>query len=333
MGFCLCGPSAIEFWRHYDNCIPGMCVFGHTLGAGPMLPEAFPSNRLRPLRRLSGLVVDEDVLASLDRRLLGLDEASPIHVLVHRSGRRQLSKVVVHTVSSELPAGSLLVVEPGMCVVSPEYAILQAAACCTEVDLLLLIQEFCGCYSIQSSRDGLFMRHPLTSIERIKHFISNARNLKGLRKVQKMIAYAADGSGSPRETAVALLMHLPKRYGGFGFPRACLNLSVDLGECGAILWGKRNAFDLVWEDARVIVEYDGRGSHATTAQRDRDNARRNAAVAKGYVVYVLTDERLCNVEHVHAIAVAAAKALGFRLVIQREDFREKHLLLRKALGI
>ena len=55
MKLCLSGPSAVQFWRNYDNRIPGVCVFGHTLGAGPVLAEAFPSAFLSPFRRLDEL--------------------------------------------------------------------------------------------------------------------------------------------------------------------------------------------------------------------------------------------------------------------------------------
>ena len=332
--FCLSGVSAIEFWRHYDSRIPGTCVFGHTLGAGPTYAEAFPSSHFRSLRRTSALDVDRDILASLDRERFGLSDVGPIHLLVERDCRRKLKgDLVVHTVSCELPAGSILIVENGMCVASPELAILQVSSSFSELDLLLLIYEFCGCYSLGGFSADLLMRHPLTSVEALSRMLSQGRNLKCSSKLQKVLAFAMNGSGSPRETAVALLMHLPKRYGGFGLPRSELNLSVDLGKEGAALWGKRNAFDMVWREARIVVEYDGREAHSSEAQRDRDNARRNAAAAQGYAVYVFTEERLRSVDHVCVIAAAIAKRLGFRLVFQRGDFWERHMKLRTALRL
>lgn len=332
MRLCLSGPSAIHFWRNYDNCIPGVAVFGHTLGAGPSLAEAFPSAFLPSFQRLDELDATRDLVAMCGLHRWGFCQGQLVHALVMRDHRRKSSEaLMVHTCSGSLPERAVLAVEPGLCVASPEFAILQMAPHCSDLELLLLIQEFCGCYSIGRSGEGLRMRHPLTSVESIGRMASKAQGLKGLGRVRKVLPFAVDGSGSPRETALALLMCLPKRYGGFGVPAPRMNVALDLGGEAALLWEKRNAFDLVWEDARVVIEYDGRAAHATNEQRDRDNARRNAAAMRGYTVFVLTDERLRSLNQVYAIAKSLSKALGFRLVFQDDRFRERHLALRQVL--
>lgn len=330
MSFCICGPTAIEFWRHHDNRLPNTPVFGHTPGSGPALSEAFPRNALPHLKNPDDLAADFKRIRTYNLSRWGINTGNSVHILVSRKHRaRPSAPFLVHSSSGIHPKGFILVIEGDLCITSPEYTILQAAQYHDEIGLLLLAQEFCGCYSIQ--RDGqLLMRHPLTSSRMIEDAAEKMADMKGVTKLRKILPLIIDGAGSPRETAVALTMCLPKRYGGYGLPRPVLNKSLDL-ESGTLIWGKGNAFDLVWEKSRVVIEYDGREAHKSPEQQDRDNARRNALVVAGYSPFVVTEERLRDIGHMYAIAKASADALGFRLVFRDPDFRRKHLALMRRL--
>ncbi len=334
MSFCLCGPSAIEFWRHYDNRIPGTRVFGHTVGAGPTLPQAFPGNFLTPLPDLDLLDSDASAIKTYDLQRWGISPAKPVHVLIRRSTRKKSnSNVIFHTCPETFPSNAVLVVDGNLCVLSPEYTLLHAARERDDLGLLLLAQEFCGCYSIVAPEAPLLMRHPLTSAQSLERALATASNVSGAKRIRKIIPLIMDGSGSPRETAVALLMCLPKRLGGYGLPIPTLNLSIELGAKGSLLWEKGNAFDLVWSQARAAIEYDGRDAHKEPEQRDRDNARRNALTTDGYTLFVVTEGRLRDVRHMYAIAKSAAEILEHRLVFRDPEFRRKHLeLLNRLLG-
>lgn len=334
MSFCLCGPSAIAFWRHYDNRIPGTRVFGHTTGAGPTLPQAFPSNFLMPLANLSLLDSDTSAIKAHDLQRWGISPHEPTHVLVRREARRKSnSSVIFHTCPESFPDNAILVVEGNLCVLSPEYTLLQATRERDDLGLLLLAQEFCGCYSITAPNAPLLMRHPLTSAHSIERALSGASSLWGIKRLRRIIPLIMDGSGSPRESAVALLMCLPKRLGGYGLPAPTLNLSIGLKGRGSLLWEKGNAFDLVWSQARTAIEYDGRDTHKTPEQRDRDNARRNALAAEGYTLFVVTEGRLKDVRHMYAIAKSSAERIGHRLVFKDSDFRRKHLEVMNRLTL
>ena len=102
-----------------------------------------------------------------------------------------------------------------------------------------------------------------------------------------------------------------------------MNVNLVLGPSASRLWGRGNAFDLVWRDERVIVEYDGFIGHSTDSDRDRDQRRREAAQAAGYNVYVLNKRRLENVADTYAVVERVAERLGRRLRFA-PGFREKH---------
>ncbi len=331
---CLYGTSACWFWRRYDVRLLEH-VFGHSAGSGPTLQEAFPAFRFPSIDSIEGFgrIPDYAVLQKLDG--LGRNPEDPLHVLVPRSRKANKSRgVVAHSMVKDPPEGSLLRCGKSLYVSSPELTLVQMASDLSFFECLLLAYEFCGCYSLRPDLEsGLLMRHPLTSVEALSSFLGKAQGLTGASALKRLLPFVADGSGSPRESAAVLIFCLPKRYGGFGLPLPKMNLNVDLGAGASLLWGKENAFDLVWEKAKVVLEYDGSLGHSSDLQRDRDQRRREALAASGYAVFVLNKRRLESISDTYAVVKAVATRLGHRLRFD-EGFRGRHLELRSAvLGV
>lgn len=80
------------------------------------------------------------------------------------------------------------------------------------------------------------------------------------------------GVESPRETALRLLLV----RGGLPEPTCGLEVFDDRGRIG---W-----FDMVWPDARVIVEYDGDQHRTDPAQYDKDITRFDRGTAAGWSI-------------------------------------------------
>ena len=329
---CLYGPSAIALWRHFDNRVPGVRVFGHTVNAGPSLPDAFPSKNLESCCDLTDFGVDADLLEACDLRSFGLSRSS-IHLLVDRSLRnKRVRGVKLHSTCESLPKGALLRVAPGVFCVSPEYLFVRYAMEADFLSAVLLGFELTGCYALR--RDipgGLLQRHPICSANSIERLLAKCKGMRGVEKAARALRYVVDGSGSPRETALVMLLCLPMRYGGFGLPFPQMNVRLDLGKGGGLFWGAANAFDLVWKDARLIVEYDGAETHAGDESRDRDNLRRDASIVAGYTVIGVSRRQLATVEGGYAVACAVAKKLGKQLRFRSCGFRERHLELRRRV--
>lgn len=329
MKICLCGQSAISTWRHYDNRAPYVPVFGHTTGFGPTYPKAFPSEHLGPGPALTDFVCNSDFTQSKDFTRWGIMPGDSIHLLVDRRKRERLAEgCTVHSMSNPGDSAFLfLEIEPGICATSPELTFLMAANELDFIDLILLGYELCGCYSLAPLRDSLVMRHPLTSVEAIMATASTT-TVKGAGVAKQALRYVLDGSGSPQETALAMMLSLPKRYGGFGFTPPKLNLRLDLGKSASAVWRRGNAFDLVWEDAKIVVEYDGEDGHRLFEQTERDNTRRNALTLDGYTLFVLTKSQIANVDGFFEIAKSIAKRLNHDLRLRDKNFWSKHLALR-----
>lgn len=317
-------------WRHYDNRAPYTPVFGHTPGSGPTYPRAFPSEQLGPGASLAEFNQDRDFVLAKDLTSWGIRQGDLVHLLVARRLReRTFDNVKCHSIAVEEGLAPLfLEIEPGLCVTSPELTFLMAANELDFISLVLLGYELCGCYSLAPQWDGvLSMRHPLTSVERISA-LAELVSVKGVGLARRALQYVVDGSGSPQETALSMMFSLPKKYGGFGFEQPRLNLRLELSESASAVWPRGNAFDLVWESARVVVEYDGEAGHTLFEQTERDNTRRNALAVDGYALFVLTKSQVNNVEGFYSIAKAMAKLLNYDLRIRDDDFWGKHLALR-----
>ncbi len=334
MKICLYGKSSIEAWRRYDNRVSYMPVFGHALGAGPVLQRAFPSVQLEPGVPLSELGCDPAVVAAKDFSRSGTAPVDTLHLLADSRHRwRDAENCEIHTLAGveDLP-GLFLELEPGLCATSPELTFIVAARDLDLIDQILLGYELCGCYSLGSAFNrSLEMRHPLTCVERIEETARMVGRVKGVAQARRALQFVLDGSGSPQETALALMLCLPKKYGGFGLPRPQMNLSFKLGEAASAVWGRGNAFDLVWAEKKVVVEYDGREGHSTFEQVERDNTRRNALLVDGYTVFVLTKSQLGNADAMRSIVDAVADRLDFRLYFRDSNFWSKHLTLRDRI--
>lgn len=331
MKLCLCGQSALTAWRHYENGVPGTPVFGHTPNAGPVLPAALPRRTLAPELNLQSLRGGKDFASSFNLSRWGIDPDEAVHILTTRENKaRPSTRATVHTISQRLPKGSILRLDQHVCVVSPEYHLVRTAADSDLLDTCLLAYELCGCYAIRPELPGgLLQRHPLCCANSIESFLAKSEGLRGHRQAQTALAYVRDGSGSPRETALTLLLCLPQHRGGFGLPFPTLNLHLNLGMRGKALWGKGNAFDLVWKEQRLVVEYDG-SVHASEEGMERDSRRRDALASEGYTLFVITKSQLSSSRGTFSVAKSIADVLGKRLRIRNKNaFREKHLELRR----
>ena len=85
-----------------------------------------------------------------------------------------------------------------------------------------------ACRAAESAESGFDRRPPLTTVARLERFLEQP-TLKGARGravARRALRHVAEGSRSPMETAMAMLLCLPPRMGGYGFPLPRLNKAV-----------------------------------------------------------------------------------------------------------
>ena len=241
---------------------------------------------------------DTESNARVDLSRLGdvgsFTQESPLELVVFSESRKfHRKKSVARTIPKSLPARSLVRIDAGLYMACPELIVLQMASRLSEVTLAQLIMELCGTYSpgpvgeadapvVKESHaasvdewdadmwDGgksdadecSFDLEPVTTIERIRWYSQHVRVRGGAGKLRDALCLAMEGSASPPETIMALMLSLPREMGGYGLGRPSLNARLDVKPVEHDNVGKDVYFpDAFWQDAFADVEYESTSFH------------------------------------------------------------------------
>ena len=228
----------------------------------------------------------------------------------------------------------------GLFVSRPEYCLLQMASTLSLVGLIELGYELCGNYSLAplSSVNGdretsaHFNRRPLTNTKKIAAFLGNANGLHGRKKAIRALRYVLDGSASPMETILVLLLTLPFKMGGYHLPMPELNARMLPSRRGGQSASKAHySCDLYWPDQDVTIEYDSDAFHTGGTSAARDAQKRNYLTATGLAPFSVTPVLLYNADALDGVAVQVAASLGKRLQYEKVKFVKARASLRKEL--
>lgn len=278
-------------------------------------------------------------MTSSQLRELNLDNgrfgSDPIHLAAPSQSLRIAKRSYRYTVRSGLlPETAFRQVEPGICIASPEYCLLQASKVLSRFQLLELCMELCGKYALANESDRGFVSREfsLASVNSIQRFLSQMKGEPGVQALQKMLPYALDGSRSPMETRTYILMCLPKKLGGYGLPRPAMNHRIELTSEEQLV-AKRRYFecDMCWPDQKIVLEYDGDANHSARDDRDRDSVKRNILLSNGFTVFTVTSRQVINEQVFDNLVCEVSKQLGFRLKCFPETWVSKRARLRAEL--
>ena len=188
------------------------------------------------------------------RSLLGIEDGK-LEVLVRTSaGRRDGDCLRSHYSGNAYPAGSFVKVPVkgfgAVCCSSPELVFLQIAVKHTLLETVYMGYALCSSYRIDAdAENGIALREgddePLTSVSRIGQYLAKVDGAYGTAKARRALAYVRDGSISPTESAMAMALSMPRRFGGFAAGdvvlgenvagRGCLLAAEGLGGSGGML--------------------------------------------------------------------------------------------------
>lgn len=307
--------SALAFWRT----------------VGPSLLGDGKARRNATLRAQKALAAEgRPRLEGGNRRPAGC--TLPVHVLVGRDAMRVRTKSVASSVCSSLPQRSVVDAGTGFLICSPEFVFLQMAASLTLVQLVQLGFELCGTYSLAENGPARTRRAPLTAVAKLKAFVEANQNVPGRVKALRALRYCMDGSASPMETTLVLLLCLPYGLGGYGIERPFLNYRIDapLGMRKATDRSYCKA-DLCWPKAKLCVEYDSKEYHLEPERQESDSRRRNTLVALGFTMMVVSWGQIADSGAFNRLAQQIARKTGKRLRYKDPGFTRKHLALRDEL--
>ena len=260
-----------------------------------------------------------EILADVPETLIEPNAAVDVLVF-EKAQRRQSKQIISHVWETALPEGSFYR-EWGVYISSPEFVFLQLAAELTVSQLIALGCEFCGTYVLvpkgaqhASALDECPTRvAPLTNLEKLAAFIDAAGPARGKEKARRALRYIVEGSRSPMETMVYMLLCLPPKLGGYSFPKAQMNAYIEFDEEARRLAGSHHGYgDICWPNPKLDIEYHGE-VHVGASNMKHDVGRELGIEHMGWHVITVTSPQVFGIEEFETIAKEAAKRVGKRL--------------------
>ncbi len=329
--------SALAFWRRVRVEDPAWTrellgqLYPDDLLAGLTAESLAADTSLRPLE----LPASPLEYAHHAAKLLQLRE--PIDVVVGKlSARRQSATLQCRAWKGPVPDGLLANVDQHIFVCSPELVITQLAPKLGFLKTILLEMELCGSYAPLENGNCEWGATPLTSTARVAKVVELSDKFKGLDVARRATLYSMDGSASPRETALSLLLSLPRRMGGLGCGKPRLNARIELNaaanrECSRSYL----VADLLFDDANLDVEYQGKEWHTLQKDRLSDEARQNALMMMGKACLFVSNEQIVDLDRMDGIAQLIRSRLGLRQFRKDPSWQmsQKRLKLADELGL
>ena len=297
-----------------------------------------PSISLHPLpQRAPERYALTETLRVLNRLLPGFRPTFPLSILVGSGSRCRSTTQRVPSVSTYRYAGrQFFQLGKDAFALKPNAALCKRACDATRlVDVLLLLWEACGTYSTRSTGACASKRaRPLTSVRSLSLFCRNNPRLPGGTRIATALRYVRDGSASMRETQLALMLGLPRMYGGFGLGLPVMNYRVEAtGDARKVAGRSHFRCDLCWPEHRIDVEYQSDEEHAGEMMRVRDSRRANALQAMGWTVVGVTNNEIRSIVAVEVLAETLRRLMGRRSRPDTENQPRKRLALHRSLRI
>jgi hypothetical protein len=236
------------------------------------------------------------------------------------NGARVGNGFISHVWAGDLPMGSVTDIGHGLFCSSAKMVALQLATSITELELVALLCEFMGTYSIAPGLAGGMSNRPvaLCGPEDLKKFLDACAGRRGVKSLRRAGGLAFFGSASPRETKLALRLCLPAVKKGYGLKLLSMNEPVEVERIGGHLRGrgirKPDILIAPWPGSGagpVAVEYDGEESHMTREGVLSDTKRGNELKAMGIGEYRVNRELYRNIDYMDDLVFKIREEAGY----------------------
>ena len=249
-----------------------------------------------------------------------------------------------HFFPEVLPDRCLVDLGGGLLVASPELCFFQMASELPLIKLIELGYELCGSYtyalktnviedeSAEANRQADYNYNLITNKKRLAAFVAQMPGKHGKKNATRALQHIIDGSGSPMETILAMLLILPHNLGGYGLPQPEMNRRID--PKAAIKNDSSKQFykcDLLWKDFNVAAEYDSNSHHSDGVNIADDSIKRGDLALSGIDVITVTSKQIYSAKECDKIARRVASKIGKRLQIKNPKFNLVCLELRNQL--
>lgn len=305
--------TALDFWRWHATT---RSTFEHPIPAGKIRVHGTPDPHA-------------DIVSACSH----FKQDGPIKILVPTNGARRRSKGIECRMSATaLPGGSFWKLAEGVYVSSPEHLFMRYARTASLIELIAIGYSLTAGYAtIHGTLSSL--QEPMTTIARLSRYVAASAGVKGVPLARQALSHVIPGSASPRETELAMLLSLPKRYGGYGLPKPELNMQITAGKrMSGHVQGMSKRPDLLWASAKVAVEYESDQWHGGGEKFVADSKRRNDMRHMGYDVITVTNDEFRSIERMDRIAGDLRRRLGMRRGREPASFSQRHYELRRLFA-
>lgn len=252
--------------------------------------------------------------------------SKPVHAFVpsHTKGTNTKS-LVTHVHGDPMPYGAILDLGHDVRICAPHFLFMHMAADLDLIDMVSVGMELSGMYSRWRLEPSVFMdayysENPetqrctfdlpkATSVNRMRGFVERQQGQRGAVGARAALRWVLENSASPMETAVYLLLCLPKRLGGYGLPKPVLNPKLMISNPDGV---KVRYPDLFWAGSSVDIEYNSDKLHAGEWSRYRDSRREVELTVASIKVLPLTRHQLMSTDGFDAFAQGLRRLLGVR---------------------
>lgn len=300
--------------------------------AGPIAFSALSPSRVRSL---AGGAPTRAKVQSFLRNHPDL-ATKELDVIARYGDQRKLTGTRTHIYTKPLPDRSFYRLDDDVFVASPELCLMQLASKLSEAQAVKLAMEMCGSYAIDvySEDEGMCKRPAITSRSKLIAYADRLYSPGSRAKATHFLRWVVDASASPRETALCILLCLPPRFGGYGFPLPELNKRIDLSYAEQLMVGAHHFdCDVYWKSPKhdVAIEYDSSRYHSAMEKQERDAIRRNMLEYKKVRVITATRLQVNSMSQFDKFARQTARAIGKRLRIPEQQHIAERAALRETL--
>lgn len=272
----------------------------------------------------------------------------PVDVLQTERGKNvRTPRQHSHLITGELPFGSIQEIGSYAAVTSPALTLLMLARRLELTDLIMLMHEASGTFSMYEPTDeeraylqdlvdrhalerlggwepvldrngrltNLWKRPPLVPLGELRTFAEQTTGVTGHKRYVEALRYVHEGAASPFEVQTGLRIGLPRRLGGEGLGPLEFNHPVRLTGDARSISGQRKAYiDVLVSNAagtrEVGIECQSALVHDVTARGIADGNRITALQSMGFVMVQLSYENLVNPSKFVSIVAYLRRELG-----------------------
>ena len=229
------------------------------------------------------------------------------------TSRSKAASVKYHVRSCELPLGAFRKLDVGIFLASPELCFYELACSLPLLKLVEFGYLLCGTYTLNPAAKVKNDRKPLTTKRRLESFALRMSDKRGQAAVLEALSLVHEGSASPRETKLAMLLTFPVRLGGYRFEAPILNYRIDFTKTEQELFGKPHVeLDLYWPERHCGVEYDGGENHSESDDVSRDRKKSSELNCRGITVVRVDKQQLSTPYQVYILARKLEKLMKIR---------------------